>query len=66
MTKICLATILINLTPYPWNNFDKKTLQRAKKTCIVTYQSCLKKLIKTGERDYRAICGEFNENRKIN
>ena len=52
-----------NRTEFPWNKFDEKTLIRAQKRCGELYQQspCVKKFIKTGERDYRVLCsGEKN------
>lgn len=60
----CLATLIINTTPYPWNTHDEYTMNSSKKVCIEKYPEapCLKKFIKKGERNYWAICGASNEN----
>lgn len=69
MTNLCLATILINLTSFPWNSHDKETLERARQTCKTDIRyadtPCLKRFVKTGERDYRAICGVADDLRKL-
>lgn len=56
----CPATIKINRTDYPWNDFDQKTYERALYRCEYYYPTspCLKKFIKTAKIDYRAICGK--------
>lgn len=54
----CAATLIINQSKESWNNHDQKTLDSAKITCKVRYDSCLKKFIKKNPREYVAICGE--------
>ena len=57
----CVATIMINLSGYPWNQHDIDTKERAVKTCKKDYNDCLKKFIKKEPRVYNAICGGKKE-----
>lgn len=54
----CLAPKLENRTAYPWNDFDKQSLQTASNTCKKIYprSPCLKLFRKIGKQDYHAIC----------
>lgn len=62
---LCAAPNVLNYTmftntPYDWNAFDQKTLERAQRRCVELYPNtspCLKNFYKIGERDYKAICG---------
>lgn len=63
LNLICSATIMINLTSFPWNSHDTKVKKRAIHVCKtnVRYRDefpCLKKFIKKGKRDFTAICGK--------
>ena len=49
---VCVATIMVNLTSIPWNKHDISTKDRAKKTCKVKYNDCLKRFTKKGEKAY--------------
>jgi len=57
---ICAAVVFINLTSFPINEHDKKTLESAKQHCPKVYKNspCLKKFVKVGKQDYRALCGK--------
>lgn len=59
--KICIFTMMINLSSFPWNDHDIKTKERAKDRCNTDERyvdtPCLKRFIKKGERNYHAICG---------
>lgn len=57
--NLCPKTKLINVTPYPWNEFDTATLRIANKRCGELYPNsrCVKMFRKWGERDYSVICG---------
>jgi len=57
MSLICAATILINLSGFPWNKNDMNVMKATKISCEKEYKECLKKFIKKGERNYNAICG---------
>lgn len=66
MKLVCLATVIINFTEFPWNDFDEKSMKRAKYVCKTNerYKSdtpCLVKFAKIGERDYSALCGYKRE-----
>lgn len=55
-------TILINLTPFDWNDHDKRVHKSATKICQIKYQSdCVKKFIKKGKKNYHAICGNVDK-----
>ena len=56
----CYNPKIENKTPYPWNADDQSCLQTAMNNCKKLYPKspCLKTFIKTGERDYRAICAK--------
>ncbi len=58
----CGKPQLMNLTKFPWNDFDSQTLTRATKRCGEIYKQapCVKVFFKTGEQDYRVICGKEN------
>lgn len=62
MNLLCAVTIILNLTTFEWNDFDSKTLRRAKHVCATNERyadtPCLKEFRKVGERDYQAICSE--------
>lgn len=49
-----------NVTKFPWNEEDKKTLVQAQKRCGELYPDapCVKLFRKFGERDYSVICGK--------
>lgn len=49
----CPAPKIINNTS---TEIDKKVLNRATYVCKTRYSGCLKTLIKTKEKAYRAIC----------
>jgi len=51
----CEMPKIINNTK-TWTKRDGDTLERAKKTCINRYKSCLSRFIKVEEQTYRAIC----------
>lgn len=56
----CPEPKMVNVTPYPWNQFDLETLERAKKRCGQLYQGrspCVKLYRKWGEFDYSVVCG---------
>lgn len=55
--RTCKQPEVVNNTD-TWTQGDQSTLERASKTCINTYNSCLKKLTKTEELAYQAICGD--------
>ncbi len=59
----CPTPLIENRSQYPWNKNDQWNLNTAIKNCSKFYprSPCLKKLVKTGKQDYRAICGK-NEN----
>lgn len=61
----CLQPTLINKTNSPWDNNDKRVLERAAYVCKVRYPSepCLKTFIKKPNRTYNAICGQVDERR---
>ncbi len=56
---MCIAVLIINLSLYPINDFDKKTIEVAKKRCEKIYPDapCLKVFIKKDKMVYNAICG---------
>ncbi len=58
----CSKTIIVNTTKYPWNSFDQKTLNQAKKRCGEIYPNapCVKWFKKYGSIDYSIICGNIN------
>jgi len=59
VAAMCPMPNFENRTNFPWNKFDEKTLIRAQVRCGELYRNspCVKKFVKTGERDYRALCG---------
>ena len=56
MIFMCIATIIVNMTP-TWELTDTKALKRAEYVCQTRYKSCLKKFIKKEKQVYHAICG---------
>lgn len=56
----CPITVLQNTSGYPWNRYDRKEMEYAKKRCGEIYLDapCLKFWKKWGKQDYSAICGK--------
>jgi hypothetical protein len=56
----CAAPKLENRTKYPWNDFDKESLNIASNNCKKFYRKspCLKIFRKVGKQDYHAICSK--------
>lgn len=56
----CAEPKIVNTTPYPWNDFDKQTLARAKKRCGELYPAspCVKLIKKYNIQDYSVVCGK--------
>jgi hypothetical protein len=63
--KMCIFTMMINLTTFPWNAHDIKTKERVKERCATDplYKDtpCLARFIKKGKLNYHAICGPKKE-----
>lgn len=55
----CPQVKMQNTTKYPWNQFDKETLARAKNRCGKIYQDapCVKLFKKYDKQDYSVVCG---------
>jgi transcription initiation factor TFIIIB Brf1 subunit/transcription initiation factor TFIIB len=51
----CKMPEIINNTK-TWTEKDIQTLERAKKTCVSRYKSCLKRFTKVEDQVYRALC----------
>ena len=58
--KVCPKTNMVNVTKYPWNDYDQEVLGRANKRCGQIYpgSGCVKMFKKWGKKDYSVICGE--------
>ena len=54
----CVAPKIENRTKFPWNDFDKQSLNTASNTCKKIYPKspCLKLFRKVNKQDYHAIC----------
>jgi hypothetical protein len=52
----CGYPTMVNNTLYDWNDIDIKAMNQARKTCVIEYDSCLKKFIKRDVQTYWAIC----------
>jgi hypothetical protein len=65
MALSCPPTKVKNLTNFPWNAFDQKSLEHATKRCGQIYikSPCLKVFRKVDERDYQATCGSGTKNK---
>lgn len=56
----CSAAIMQNVTPFPWNDYDRDELKYAEKRCGEIYKDtpCVKIFRKFGKRDYSVVCGK--------
>ncbi len=64
---ICAVAVKVNMTQFPWNDFDQESLIRASTRCKHFYKDapCLKKFVKVDKQDYHAICGIKDEDNSI-
>lgn len=55
----CPITQMVNLSKFPWNDYDKEMVSYATKRCSQLYKRspCLKIFTKKDEQDYTVICG---------
>lgn len=59
ISLVCKATIMVNLSLYPWTPKDHAQKRQSEKRCKEIYADapCLVKFTKTSKNDYRALCG---------
>ena len=60
----CPAPVMLNVSAYPWNSYDKVVLQIAKKRCKEIYDDspCVKLFRKHEKQGYTVICGSVDKN----
>lgn len=63
LSSSCPETKMVNRTEFPWNDFDRQTLARAKKRCGELYENspCVKLFIKRTANDYSVLCGRAKD-----
>lgn len=56
----CPATVMQNVSSYPWNAYDRKILRQAQKRCGELYDDspCVKLFRKYNKVQYSVICGK--------
>ena len=56
----CPTTKIVNVSDYPWNDYDNSILEQARKRCGELYDDapCVKLFRKYDFQQYSVICGE--------
>ena len=55
----CAPRKITNVTKFPWNAHDEKTLAYTRNRCVQVYKDapCVKLFRKWGKQDYSVVCG---------